>query len=163
MHTVNKLYFLIFFVFIWQVMPLMDYCFHRLTTMDTFARLLNSCMSLQGWPIREADSGWLWRQDCPLTWQDEAAQHQRPFIRRWVPFQVDFMSKILQRSIYNCDWYFCIRIDVDGVPRWHNRVERIPLRHSPNRNDPGLIPACIPLLHVLPSISHTFRSISIYH
>ena len=44
-----------------------------------------------------------------------------------------------------------------------HRVERVPLSHSPDRSHPGLIPARGPLLLVLPSISHTFLSISLYN
>ena len=44
-----------------------------------------------------------------------------------------------------------------GAPVAH-RVEGVPLWHSPDRSDPGLIPACCPSLHVLSSISQTFLS-----
>jgi hypothetical protein len=43
-----------------------------------------------------------------------------------------------------------------GAPVAH-WVERVPLRPSPDHSDPGLIPACGPLLDVLPSISHLFH------
>ena len=43
-----------------------------------------------------------------------------------------------------------------------HRVGRVPLRLSPDRSDPGLIPARGPLLHVLPSNSHTVLSVSLY-
>ena len=45
-----------------------------------------------------------------------------------------------------------------------HRVEScVPLRPSPYRRDPGSIPARVPLLYVLPSISHTFLCIPLFH
>ena len=51
---------------------------------------------------------------------------------------------------------------LSGHPVVH-RVERVPWRLSPDRRDPGLIPAHRLLLHVFPSLSQTFLSISLYH
>ena len=44
-----------------------------------------------------------------------------------------------------------------------HRVERVPCRLSPDRSDQGSNPARGHLLHVLPAISHTFLSISLYN
>ena len=41
-------------------------------------------------------------------------------------------------------------------------VERVPYRLSPDHSDPGSNPARGPLLHVLPYISHSFLSITLY-
>ena len=45
----------------------------------------------------------------------------------------------------------------------HHYSEQVKLRPSRDRSDPCLIPDRGPLLHVLPSLSHTFRSISLYN
>ena len=42
-----------------------------------------------------------------------------------------------------------------------HRVERVALRPSPDRSDPGSIPASGPLLRVVPSLSHNVLSISL--
>ena len=47
-------------------------------------------------------------------------------------------------------------LESGGVPVVH-QVECVPIRPSPDRSDPG------PLLNVLPSLSCTFLSISLYH
>ena len=44
-----------------------------------------------------------------------------------------------------------------------HRVECETLRLSPDRSDPGLIPARGPLLHVLPADSLIFLTISLYN
>ena len=49
-----------------------------------------------------------------------------------------------------------------GVPVAYE-VERVALKLSPDRSDPGSIPARGPVLHVLPSTSHIFMSISLYN
>ena len=44
-----------------------------------------------------------------------------------------------------------------------NHVGRVPHRLNPDRSDPGSNPARGPLVHVLPSISHSFLSSSLYN
>ena len=53
--------------------------------------------------------------------------------------------------------YFCVFIFLKL------KTYSLPLRLSPDGSDSGSIPACGPLLHVLPSISHAFLSISLYN
>ena len=57
----------------------------------------------------------------------------------------------------------CIKVTLNNnkgalVAHW---AERVPYRLSPERSDPGLSPSRVHLLHALPSISHTFLSISL--
>lgn len=44
--------------------------------------------SLQGWPVGEAYSGWLWGQNGPLTRKDETTQYQWTSICRYVALTI---------------------------------------------------------------------------
>ena len=54
-------------------------------------------------------------------------------------------------------------LPLDGRTPGAHRVKRVAYRSSPDRSDLGPTPPRGPWLHVLPSISHTFLSISLYN